>query len=197
MFECEEYKKIYFKSDQLISAWMYLNNIYKNDTFWQDTLKSNLIENEILKIQSIANNVVNELDENSYLNKYISIFKLINTTPYLVTYSKKNISSELNRFREINLSDNKIWSSGLYESFIQSYFYLIESSSDDFDNVSLEMKKSIDIIISQLLQDEEKFKETSNFLITSYVGFKTISPLVLIKPTFSFCFIKATPFSKS
>ena len=55
----------------------YLNNIYKNDIFWQDTLKSKLIENEILKIQSIANNVVNELDENSYLNKYISIFKLI------------------------------------------------------------------------------------------------------------------------
>ena len=31
-----EYKKIYFKSDQLISAWMYLNNIYKNDIFWQE-----------------------------------------------------------------------------------------------------------------------------------------------------------------
>ncbi len=163
-----EYKTIYFKSDELISAWMFLNNIYKNDIFWQDTLKSKLIENEILNIQSIANNVVNELDDNSYLNTYISLFKLINSTPYLVAYSKNNISSELNRFREVNLSDNKIWNSGLYESFIQSYFYLIENSNNDFENVSLEMKKSIDIIISQLLQDEEKFKETTNFLITFF-----------------------------
>jgi hypothetical protein len=163
-----EFKTIYFKSDQLISAWMYLNNIYKNDIYWQDTLKSKLIESEILNIQSLANNIVNELGENSYLKTYVSLFKLINTTPYLISYSKNNISSELNKFRNIDLWDDKIWSSGLCESFIQSYFYLIENSNDDFENVSLEMKKSIDIIISQLLKDDEKFKETTNFLINFF-----------------------------
>ena len=97
-----------------------------------------------------------------------SIFKLINTTPYLVNYNKQKISSELVKYRKINLIDDKIWKSGLFASFLESYFFLIENSSEDFEVVSKEMKKSIDMIIVQLIEDEEKFKETTNFLINFF-----------------------------
>ena len=108
-----EYKSLYYKSNQLISAWMYLQNIYKNDNYWLDTLKSNSIGNEIQYIQAFEQNITKDLDKTSYLNYYISIFKLINTTPYLVNYNKQKISSELVKYRKINLLDDKIWKSGL------------------------------------------------------------------------------------
>ena len=163
-----EYKSLYYKSDQLISAWMYLQNMYKNDPYWLDTLKSNMIGKEIQFIQSFENNITKDLDKTSYLNYYISIFKLINTTPYLVNYNKQKISSELVKYRKINLLDDKIWKSGLYASFLESYFFLIENSSKDFEAVSMEMKKSIDMIIVQLIEDEIKFKEITNFLINFF-----------------------------
>jgi thiol-disulfide isomerase/thioredoxin len=163
-----QFKSLFYNSDKLISAWMYLNNFYSKDDFWRDSVKSKWIENEILNIQSFENSILNDLKNTSFLNVYIPIFKLINSISYIINYSPNNIPSTLSIYSQINLSDDKVWRSGLYETLLESYFYLIENSNKDFEIVSVEIKNTIDIILNQLIENEDKFIETSNFLINLF-----------------------------
>ena len=53
----------------------------------------------------------------------------------------------------------RLHKSGLQADLIESHFWLIENSGKQLDSVYIEMNKSIDILIENLLADEKKLNE--------------------------------------
>jgi thiol-disulfide isomerase/thioredoxin len=67
-------------------------------------------------------------------------------------------------FRKLDYTDTRLYKSGLLKDVIESHFWLIENSGRTIDSVYIEMKKSIDHMVENLLDDEKKLSEITEYL---------------------------------
>jgi thiol-disulfide isomerase/thioredoxin len=64
----------------------------------------------------------------------------------------------------MDYTDTKLYKSGLLSDVIDSHFWLIENSGRSLDSVYIEMNISIDYMIENLLADEKKLNEITEYL---------------------------------
>jgi peroxiredoxin len=161
----EQYAKEQPIKEQAMNAWVYLSDLYKsNDVFTKSNSSLNSIEQEINRLNREETEFLANLPENSYAKWFLPLRKLAGSITNVAQNRQSQIPDVLNRLREINYADEKIYKSGLYRDLVEQHFWLIENSGQPLDSVYVQMTISIDRLIRSLRTDERKLNVTSDFL---------------------------------
>ena len=153
------------RREQALSAWTYLYRIYSLDKLFTpqaDAVKSILKEKKRIKEED--NLFLSNLPKDFYIAWYLPKWKLIQSAGVIARERTEEINPSLAVFRSWDFRDARLYKSGLLREAIESHFWLIENSGRSLDSVYFEMKISIDRIIENLLQDQNKLNEISEYL---------------------------------
>ncbi|MDY0078046.1 MAG: TlpA disulfide reductase family protein [Bacteroidales bacterium] len=161
----EKYASEHPRREQTRSAWDYLARIYTQDSlFAVHKQPKQAIENEKKRIKAEDSLFLENINKDSYISWYLPVRKLVSSVSTVVQYRPDEIASTLKTFRELDYTDNRLYKSGLLKETIESHFWLIENSGHSLESAYVEMNKSIDYMIENLITDEGKLNELSGFL---------------------------------
>lgn len=161
----EQYALEHSRREQTLSAWDYLTIMY-----WEDSLFSihetpkQAIETEKRRIKAEDSLFLAGLPHNSIVSYYLPMRKLVSSVSTIAQYRTKEIPATIHAFRQIDYADTRLHKNGLLKETIDSHFWLIENSGRSLDSVYIEMNNSIDTLINNLLADENKLNEITEYL---------------------------------
>jgi len=89
---------------------------------------------------------------------------LVSSVSTIAQYQTEEIPAAIAAFRSIDYTDPRLQKSGLLADVIESHVWLIENSGRSLDSVYIEMNKSIDILVENLLKDEQKLNAITKYL---------------------------------
>jgi len=161
----EKYAKEHPKREQALSAWDYLEKMYKQDSLFsvQEAPKNAIIaEKKRIKTEDSA--FLASLPKDSYVSWFLPTRKLVSSVSVVAQYRPEEFPATIASFRSIDYTDHRLYKSGLFKDAIESHFWLLENSGRSLDSVSIEMKISIDAMITKLVKDEKKLNEVSDYL---------------------------------
>ncbi len=104
------------------------------------------------------------LPADGFLYWYFSMKKLIDIAILEARSNEKDCKPTIEKFRNINYSDDRLFRSGLLKEVVESQFYLIENSALPVDSLIKQMEISIDKILKDLASNESNYNEVVNFL---------------------------------
>jgi len=104
------------------------------------------------------------LPKNFYVSYYLPLRKLVSSVSTIAQYRTEEIQATINAFRKIDYTDPHLQKSGLPADVIESHFWLIENSGRSLDSIYIEMNKSIDFLVENLLQDNQQLNEITEYL---------------------------------
>ncbi len=161
----EQYAYEHMRREQTLSAWNYLEKIYLKDTLFavHDQPKQ-AIEREKKRIKVEDSLFLDSMDQNIYAAWYLQLRKLVSSVAAIAQYRTQEIPATIEAFRTLEYTDNRMYKSGLVKESLEAHFWLIENSGRSLDSVYLEMYKSIDILYENLLGDELKLNEITEYL---------------------------------
>jgi thiol-disulfide isomerase/thioredoxin len=153
------------RREQTLSAWVYLEKIYRKDEmFAKQETPLNAILQEKKRIEEEDEQFLASLPSGSYVKWYLPVRKVISAVSTIAQYQTEKIPATFNFFRTLDYTDSRLAKSGLLRDAIEGHFWLIENSGRSLDSVYLEMKVSIDKMIENLTADEEKLNDISDYL---------------------------------
>jgi len=160
-----QYATEYPKREQALSAWVYLQNIYERDSLFSiHKYPQQAIETEMLRIKQEDLIFLNNIDTNTYISWYLPLRSLVSSVSTIAQYRTEEIPGTISAYRDIDYTDKRLYKSGLYKDVIESHFWLIENSGRSLDSIYIEMNVSIDYMINNLLTDEKKLNEITEYL---------------------------------
>jgi len=161
----EQYTSEHPRREQALSACIYLEKIYSQDSLFavQETPKK-AIANEKQRIKTEDSLFLSNINPQFYVSYYLPLRKLVSSVSTIAQYRTEEIPATIASFRKIDYTDPRLQKSGLLGDVIESHFWLIENSGRSLDSVYIEMNKSIDILVENLLPDEQKLNEITEYL---------------------------------
>jgi len=161
----EQYASEHPRREQTLSAWDYLTKIYRKDSLFAiHETPMQAIETEKQRIKVEDNLFLASLPNDSYVGYYLPLRKLVSSVSTIAQYRTEEIPATIQAFREIDYTDARLYKSGLLKETIEAHFWLIENSGRLLDSVYIEMNISIDYMIENLLADEKKLNEITEYL---------------------------------
>jgi len=161
----EKYASEYPRREQALSAWEYLEKIYKKDSLFSvQEVPKQAIANEKQRIKTEDSLFLTSLAPETYVSWYLPVRKLVSSVSTIAQYRTEEIPAAIASFRSLDYNDKRLYKSGLLRDVIESHFWLIENNGRSLDSVYNEMKISIDRMIEKLLADEQKLNETTAYL---------------------------------
>jgi thiol-disulfide isomerase/thioredoxin len=155
------------KREQVLNAWNYLDKFYHQDSLFSQHQKSlKAIEQEIKRLRKEEQNFLSNLPQNSYVRWFLPKRKLVSNASVVAQYRPEEIPATKSAFREIDYSDERLYTSGLFKDALYNHIWFIENSSGALNQVFNDLNTSIDIIIDQIKGDDIKFNEVTNYLFT-------------------------------
>ena len=146
------------KREQALSAWNYLQNIYAQDAHFSIIKRARKgTDKEIKRLQQEEAAFMKGLDDDAFIAWYIPIRKLLGSVARIAQYEAEKIPATREALQSIDYADERLYKSGLLREVIENHIWFIENSSGDLDSVFADLNRSIDIIIDQLKDDNEKF----------------------------------------
>lgn len=161
----EQYAKEHTKREQVLSAWNYLNKIYRSDSlFGKHQVPVEAIIAETNRIKEEDKLFLENLPAESFVRWFLPIRKLISDVSMVAQYRNEEIPATIEAFRKLDFTDILLYKSGLYKDAIESHFWLIENCGKSLDSVYIEMQLSIDSMLNNLVKDEDKLNEVTDYL---------------------------------
>lgn len=161
----EQYAKEHPRREQALSAWVYLEKIYKLDTLFSVQKTPNkAIQSEKQRIKNEDLKFLNQLPKDSYISWFLPTRKLVSSVSVVAQYRTEEMPATIAAFRAMDYTDQRLYKSGLFKDAIENHFWLLENSGKSLDSVYLEMQKSIDAMMARLIKDEKKLNEVTDFL---------------------------------
>jgi thiol-disulfide isomerase/thioredoxin len=161
----EQYAQEHPRREQARSAWIYLEKIYTQDNLFSTQKTVNkAIQSEKLRIKNEDKKFLSQLPKDSYVSWFLPTRKLVSSVSTVAQYRPEEIPSTIAAFRSLDYTDERLYKSGLFKDAIESHFWLLENSGKSLDSVFIEMKRSIDVMLANLLKDNKKLNEVSDFL---------------------------------
>ncbi len=161
----EQYASEHARREQTLSAWVYLEKIYRNDSLFAAQKKPlNAIKHETQRIKEEDSAFLAGLDPKSYVSWYLPMRKRVSSVSTIAQYRTEEIPATIAAFRNLDYTDDRLHKSGLLRDVIESHFWLIENSGRPLDSVYAEMKISINHMVENLAADEPKLNEISDYL---------------------------------
>ena len=161
----EQYATEHPRREQALSAWIYLEKIYTLDSLFsvqKVAVKDIQIEKQRIKAEDAA--FLAHLPKGSYVSWFLPTRKLVSDVSSVAQYRPEEIPATIADFRAMDYTDQSLHKSGLFKDAIESHFWLLENSGKSLDSVFIEMKISIDAMMVNLLKDEKKLNEVTNYL---------------------------------
>ncbi len=160
-----QYASEHPKREQTLSAWRYLNQIYSLDPlFVTDKKVKKFIDEQYAIIKQQDQDFLNKLDPKSYVAWYLPVRRLVSDVSIIAQYRTEEIPATIQSFRKLDYTDVRLFRSGLLRDAIESHFWLLENSGKSLDSVFIEMKFSIDSMMTNLVKDEKKLNEITDYL---------------------------------
>jgi thiol-disulfide isomerase/thioredoxin len=162
-----QYAKEHPRREQALSAWNYLENIYKSDSLFnqqKNILKA--VYQEKLRLNNEDHKFLNSLPKNSYVQWFLPIRKLVSDVSTIAQYRTDEIPTTIAALRNIDYADPRLYKSDLLKDVIESHYWLLENMGQPLDTVYKEMNISINYLIGQLIKNEEKLNEISQYLFS-------------------------------
>jgi thiol-disulfide isomerase/thioredoxin len=161
----EQYAQEHPRREQALSAWVYLEKMYKSDPLFSIQKTSNkAIESEKQRIKNEDLTFLNQLPKNSYVRWFLPTRKLVSSVSVVAQYRTEELPATIAAFRAMDYTDQRLYKSGLFKEAIENHFWLLENSGRSLDSVFIEMKVSIDAMMVRLLKDEKKLNEVTDYL---------------------------------
>jgi len=161
----EQYATAHPKREQALSAWLYLEKMYAKDSLFNlQGAPIQAIADEKLRINQEDAAFLNSLPENSYVRWFLPTRKLVSSVSTVAQYRTEEIPATLAAFRKLDYGDAKLYKSGLFKDAIESHFWLLENSGRSLDSVFIEMKISIDSMMTHLVKNETRLNEVTDHL---------------------------------
>jgi hypothetical protein len=104
------------------------------------------------------------LDPKSYVAWYLPTRRLVSDVSIVAQYRTEEIPATIQAYRTLDYTDDRLYRSGLFKDAIESHFWLLENSGKSLDSVFMEMKVSIDSMMTKLVKNEKKFNEVTDYL---------------------------------
>ena len=161
----EQYAKEHPLREQALSAWAYLEKIYTQDALFavqEHPIKN--IQTEKLRIKAEDAAFLAKLPKESYVSWFLPARKLVSSVSTVAQYRPEEIPSSIAAFRALDYTDQRLYKSGLFKDAIESHFWLLENCGKSLDSVFIEMQHSIDAMMINLVIDEKKLNEVTDFL---------------------------------
>ena len=144
--------------DNALNAWTYLNKLYvENEVFSQQKQQQKAILKEINRIKTEDSNFINALPSNSYMRWYLPLRKLLASVSVVAQYKPEEIPATREALRKIDFTNNWLYKSGILKETIENHIWFLENSSGGLDQVFADLNESIDLVVKQLKNDNEKF----------------------------------------
>lgn len=161
----EKFAKEQPRREQALSAWKYLEGIYEKDSLFSGlTITRKSIGDELNRILLEEQTYIQNLPKESYVKWFLPIRKLVSSVPIIAKYRTEEIPSTIKALRELDYIDIRLYKSGLYKDAIDNHFWLIENSGQPLKKVYEDMRISIDSMIANLVFDERKLNEVTDYL---------------------------------
>jgi len=161
----EQYAKEHPKREQALSAWVYLEKMYKMDSlFIMQLAPFKNIQTEIKRLKDEDKNFLDKIDKKSYVSWFLPTRKLVSSVSTVAQYRTEEIPATINAFRKMDYTDIRLYRSGLFRDAIEGHFWLLENSGKSLDSVFIEMKISIDKMVINLSKDEQRLNEVTDYL---------------------------------
>ena len=156
----DRYASEHPRREQALSAWIFLENIYRSDSLFavHDTPRL-AIAREKQRIRDEDQAFLEQLDPSTYVHWYLPVRRLVGSVPVVAQYRTEEIPQTIDAFRRLDYTDRRLYRSGLLMDVIESHFWLIENSGRSLDLVFVEMNTSIDIMAENLSSDPARFNE--------------------------------------
>lgn len=153
------------KREQALSAWIYLEKMYNQDSLFSIQKKpKESIQAEKRRIKEEDSTFIAELPEESYVKWFLPTRKLVSSVSVVAQHRTEEIPATIQAFRELDYTDERLYKSGLFKDAIESHFWLLENSGRPLEKVFEEMKVSIDAMLEKLVMDEDKLNEVTDYL---------------------------------
>ncbi|MBN2761482.1 MAG: TlpA family protein disulfide reductase [Bacteroidales bacterium] len=160
-----QYASEHPRREQALSAWVYLEKIYNLDKFLAvQEVPKQAITSEKQRLKAEDSLFLARLNHDSYVSYYLPLRKLVSSVSTIAQYRTEEIPASITSFREMDYTDPRLYKSGMLGDVIDSHFWLIENSGRSLDSVYIEMNVSIDYMIDNLLTDEQKLNEITEYL---------------------------------
>jgi thiol-disulfide isomerase/thioredoxin len=160
-----QYAKEHPRREQALSAWIYLEKIYTLDSlFAVQKTPVKAIQKEKQRIKAEDSLFLAKLPNNSYISWFLPTRKLVSSVSVVAQYRTEEIPATIAAFRALDYTDQRLYKSGLFKDAIESHFWLLENSGRSLDSVFIEMKLSIDAMLINLVKDEKKLNEVTDYL---------------------------------
>ncbi|TVQ17574.1 MAG: hypothetical protein EA361_02280 [Bacteroidetes bacterium] len=161
----EQYAGEHPRREQALSAWDYLERIYAMDSLFAIQKEArNAIQSEKQRIKQEDEAFLTGLDPETYVSWFLPVRKLVSSVPTIAQYRTSEIPGAIAAFRNMDYTDPRLYKSGLLRETIEAHFWLIENSGRTLDSVFIEMNVSIDHMIDNLVSDDKKFNEITQYL---------------------------------
>lgn len=161
----EQYSLEQPKREQALSAWLFLKNLYANEVVFKDQkAPSKSIAAEMQRIKAEDASFIAQLPKESYVRWFLPKRKLVSSVATIAQYRSDEVPQTIQDFRNLDYSDDRLYTSGLFKDAIEGHFWLLENSGKPLDKVFEEMKISIDALMVHLIKEDKKLNEVTNFL---------------------------------
>jgi thiol-disulfide isomerase/thioredoxin len=161
----EQYAQEHPRREQALSAWMYLEKIYTLDPLFSvQKTPANNIQTEKQRIKNEDAAFLEKLPKNSYVSWFLPARKLVSSVSVVAQYRTEEIPTAIAAFRKLDYTDQRLYKSGLFKDAIESHFWLLENCGKSLDSVAIEMQLSIDAMMENLIKDEKKLNEVTDYL---------------------------------
>jgi len=160
-----QYAKEHSIREQALSAWIYLEKIYNGNSLLSSNQKTTQsITDEKARLKTEDATFLNNLPKNSYVSWYLPTRKLVSSVSVVAQYRTEEIPATIAAFRALDYTDKRLYKSGLFKDAIESHFWLLENCGKSLDSVFIEMQTSIDAMLENLVTNEEKLNEVTDYL---------------------------------
>jgi len=122
------------------------------------------IQTEKLRIKTEDAAFLAHLPKGSYVSWFLPTRKLVSDVSTVAQYRPEEIPATIAAFRAMDYTDQRLYKSGLFKDAIESHFWLLENNGKSLDSVFIEMKISIDAMMINLVKDEQKLNEVTDYL---------------------------------
>ena len=161
----ERYAREHPRREQALTAWVYLEKIYRGDSLFSVQAAPNkAILKEKQRIAEEDSLYLSRLPKDSYVRWFLPMRKLISSVSTIAQYRSEEIPATLAAFRRLDYTDARLYKSGLFKDAIESHYWLLENCGKPLDSVFAEMKISIDAMLPVLQKDEKKLNEVTDYL---------------------------------
>jgi hypothetical protein len=142
-----------------------LDRIYSLDSLYIEDKKSKkFISKQYAKIKKEDQDFLNRLDPKNYVAWYLPTRRLVSDVSIVAQYRAEEIPSTILAFKTLDYTDDRLYRSGLFKDAIESHFWLLENCGKSLDSVLIEMKVSIDSMMTKLVKNEKKLNEVTDYL---------------------------------